>query len=53
MNDPNEFVQQAADGRSYAPPTLRRLADGKQIGIPHDYHYPLDLYTELKPQVDT
>ena len=46
-------LPRAADGRSYAPLTLRRLADGKQIGIHHDYHYPLDLYTELKPQVDT
>lgn len=46
-------LPRAADGRSYAPFTLRRLADGKQIGIHHDYHYPLDLYNELKAQVDT
>jgi hypothetical protein len=46
-------LPRAADGRSYAPFTLRRLADGKQIGIHHDYHYPLDLYSELKQQVDT
>jgi len=46
-------LPRAADGRSYAPFTLRRLSDGKQIGIHHDYHYPLDLYSELKPQVDT
>ena len=43
----------ANDGRPYAPFTLRRLADGKQIGLHHDYHYPLDLYAELAPQVDT
>ena len=46
-------LPRAADGRSYAPLTLRRLADGKQIGIHHDYHYPLDLYSELKSEVDT
>jgi hypothetical protein len=43
----------SADGRTYAPFTLRRLTDGKQIGIHHDYHYPLDLYSELAPRVDT
>ena len=43
----------ARDGRGYAPFTIRRLADGKQIGVHHDYHYRLDLYTELAQQVDT
>jgi hypothetical protein len=43
----------ASDGRAYAPFTLRRLADGRQIGLHHDYHYPLDLYKELAPLVDT
>jgi hapalindole-type alkaloid chlorinase len=42
----------SSDGRQYAPYTLRRLIDGKQIGIHHDYHYPLDLYSELAPRVD-
>lgn len=46
-------LPRAADGRPYAPFTLRRLADGKQIGLHHDYHYPLDLYKELAPLVDT
>jgi len=46
-------LPQAADGRRYLPYTLRRLVDGKQIGIHHDYHYPLSLYSELAPQVDT
>ena len=41
------------DGRSYAPFTIRRLADGRQIGVHHDYHYRLDLYRELAEQVDT
>ena len=43
----------ARDGRAYAPFTIRRLADGKQIGVHHDYHYRLDLYSELAQQVDT
>lgn len=43
----------ASDGRAYAPFTLRRLTDGRQIGLHHDYHYPLDLYKELAPRVDT
>lgn len=43
----------AGDGRAYAPFTIRRLADGRQIGVHHDYHYRLDLYRELAQQVDT
>ena len=27
--------------------TLRGLTDDKQIGIHHDYHYRLDLFSEL------
>ncbi len=46
-------LAQAADGRSYAPYTIRRLADGRQIGLHHDFHYRLDLYRELAPQLDT
>ena len=46
-------VPVAADGRRYTPYTVRRLTDGKQIGIHHDYHYPLDLYKELSAAVDT
>jgi len=46
-------VAQAVDGRSYVPFTVRRLTDGKQIGLHHDYHYPLSLYNELAPTVDT
>jgi hypothetical protein len=46
-------VPVAADGRRYVPYTIRRLADGKQIGIHHDYHYRLDLYKELSLEVDT
>ena len=43
----------ARDGRPFTPFTLRRLADGKQIGLHHDYHYRLALYSELAPQLDT
>lgn len=46
-------VAQASDGRSYVPFTIRRLPEGKQIGIHHDYHYGLELYRELSKQVDT
>ena len=46
-------VAQASDGRSYVPFTIRRLTDGKQIGIHHDNHYGLALYQELAQKVDT
>lgn len=46
-------VAQAADGRAYAPFTIRRLIEGKQIGLHHDFHWGLDLYRELARQVDT
>ena len=46
-------LAQAFDGRHYVPYTVRRLADGRQIGVHHDYHYKLDLYRELSQQVDT
>jgi hypothetical protein len=42
-----------ATGEPYVPFTVRRLVDGKQIGLHHDYHYPLALYNELVPRVDT
>jgi hypothetical protein len=46
-------IARAADGRSYVPFTVRRLVNGKQIGLHHDFHYPMSLYDELKEQVDT
>lgn len=46
-------LPRATDGRAYVPFTIRRLVDGKQIGVHHDYHYRLDLYKELATQVDT
>lgn len=42
-----------SDGRQYVPFTIRRLVDGRQIGIHHDYHYPLDLYKDLATRLDT
>jgi len=46
-------VPEAADGRRYVPFTVRRLTDGKQIGLHHDFHYKLPLYAELAPRLDT
>lgn len=46
-------VPTAADGRTYVPFTVRRLVAGKQIGLHHDYHYPLPLYSDLAPRLDT
>lgn len=47
------LVAQASDGRRWVPFTIRRIVNGKQIGIHHDYHYKLDLYSELREQADT
>lgn len=46
-------IAHADDGRQYVPFTVRRLVDGKQIGLHHDYHYPLALYKQLAPKLDT
>jgi hypothetical protein len=46
-------LPRSADGREYGPFSIRRLVDGTQIGPHFDYHYPLDLYSELRPLVDT
>jgi hypothetical protein len=46
-------VARADDGRQYVPFTVRRLVNGKQIGLHHDYHYPLALYSQLAPKLDT
>ncbi len=46
-------LPRATDGRDYVPFTIRRLVDGRQIGVHHDYHYRLELYRELATQVDT
>jgi hapalindole-type alkaloid chlorinase len=46
-------IARADDGRQYVPFTVRRLVHGKQIGLHHDYHYPLALYSQLAPTLDT
>lgn len=46
-------VASSADGRPYTPFTIRRLVDGRGIQVHHDYHYPLDLYADLRTRVDT
>lgn len=46
-------LARSGDGRRFVPYTVRRMPDGKQIGIHHDYHYQLDLYRELSTQLDT
>ena len=46
-------IARADDGRQYVPFTVRRLVNGKQIGLHHDYHYPLALYSQLAPKLDT
>jgi hypothetical protein len=43
----------ASDGRPFTPFTVRRLVEGKQIGLHHDYHYRLPLYSQLAPRLDT
>jgi hypothetical protein len=45
-------VATAADGRQYAPLTIRRLVDGRQIGLHHDNHYQLAMYSDLRPRLD-
>ncbi|MDE2160997.1 MAG: hypothetical protein KGJ30_18955, partial [Burkholderiales bacterium] len=45
-------LARSADGRAYAPCTLRRMAPGTAIAIHHDYHYDLALYRELGPMLD-
>jgi hypothetical protein len=46
-------VARAVNGQSYAPCTVRRMAEGRQIGVHHDYHFGLPLYQELAPTIDT
>ncbi len=46
-------TSRAPDGREFVPFTVRRLVNGKQIGLHHDYHYPLALYDQIAPSLDT
>jgi hypothetical protein len=40
-------VHHRVQATGFQPVTIRRLVEGKQIGIHHDFHYGLDLYREL------
>ena len=46
-------VPPLAKGASFSPFTVRRLTEGKGIGLHHDYHYPLPVYSDLVPELDT
>jgi len=41
------------DGRPFAACSARSLRDGQGIFQHHDYHYPLPLYGDLAPRLDT
>jgi hypothetical protein len=46
-------VPPLAPGKQFSPFTVRRLIEGKGIGLHHDYHYPLPVYSDLAPTLDT
>jgi 2OG-Fe(II) oxygenase superfamily len=46
-------VPSLSAGANFSPFTVRRLTDGKGIGLHHDYHYPLPVYSDLAPTLDT
>jgi hypothetical protein len=41
------------NGRTFAPFTIRRLTEGKGISLHHDYHFPIPLFKDIAPQLDT
>lgn len=41
------------NGRAFAPFTVRKLAAGQGISLHHDYHFPIALFGEIAPQLDT
>jgi len=41
------------DHRPFAPFTVRRLIDGKGIGLHHDLHLSLQMFQDLAPRLDT
>jgi 2OG-Fe(II) oxygenase superfamily len=45
-------VPPLSEGASFSPFTVRRLTEGKGIGLHHDYHYPLPVYSDLLPSLD-
>lgn len=46
-------VLAAADGRSFAPFTVRRLVEGKGIGLHHDLHTSLPMFKDVAPGLDS
>jgi hypothetical protein len=46
-------ILHAANGRRFAPFTVRRLGEGKGIGLHHDLHTSLAMFRDLAPQLDT
>lgn len=41
------------NGRRFAPFTVRRLTEGKGISLHHDYHFPIALFNDIAPALDT
>lgn len=46
-------VLHATNGRRFAPFTVRRLGEGKGIGLHHDLHTSLAMFKDLAPLLDT
>jgi hypothetical protein len=46
-------VLRSPDGRPFAPFTVRRLAEGKGIGLHHDLHTSLPMFSDIAPTLDT
>jgi hypothetical protein len=46
-------ILQSPDGRPFAPFTVRRLAEGKGIGLHHDLHTSLSMFRDIAPSLDT
>lgn len=46
-------VLHATDSRGFAPFTVRRLVEGKGIGLHHDLHTSLPMFKDIAPLLDT
>jgi hypothetical protein len=46
-------LPKTASGRSYGPCTVRSLSAGEGILLHHDNHYPIPVYDELLPRLDS
>jgi hypothetical protein len=45
-------VLRAPDGRRFSPFTVRRLTEGKGIGLHHDLHTSLEMFKDVAPGLD-